>query len=169
MLTRARARASLKTVLENHGATVQMFEYPRGYRLPPWLPERGKRASGHDIFISCHHNGHNGGSQGTETLVDVDATERDISLAHSVQSGVVNALRLEDRGVKWQVRAGFQPLYTRARGSESPRVRRVRAYMRPSRRLTHTHTHKTRERAHSRALRIWASSAALRATWARRC
>ena len=36
----------LKTLLENHGASVQMFEYPRGSRNAPWLPERGRRAKG---------------------------------------------------------------------------------------------------------------------------
>ena len=30
----------LKTLLENHGASVQMFEYPRGSRNAPWLPRR---------------------------------------------------------------------------------------------------------------------------------
>jgi len=93
--------SELKDRLEDYGATVNVYEY--GLSGPYlWLPERGRRASGHNIFISCHHNGHNGTAQGTETLVDIDATERDMQLARTIHTEVVEALRLTDRGVKYQ-------------------------------------------------------------------
>mmetsp|Transcript_10589 Transcript_10589/g.65171 ORF Transcript_10589/g.65171 Transcript_10589/m.65171 type:complete len:383 (-) Transcript_10589:3237-4385(-) len=98
--------------LREKGARVQVHRYDEEQPERPWLPERGQKASGHHVFVSCHHNAHDGKTQGTETLVDVDGTEEDVQLAHHVQRHVVQRLWSEcndaacvaekDRGVKWQ-------------------------------------------------------------------
>lgn len=98
--------------LRKKGAHVQVFRYDEDHPERLWLPERGKKASGHHVFVSCHHNAHDGKTQGTETLVDVDGTADDVQLAHHVQRHVVRRLWSEcideacvaekDRGVKWQ-------------------------------------------------------------------
>lgn len=98
--------------LRRRGAHVNVYRYGEDHVERLWLPERGKKAKGHHLFVSCHHNAHDGKTQGTETLVDVDGTDEDVQLAHHVQSGVVRKLWSEcvdawcvaqkDRGVKWQ-------------------------------------------------------------------
>ena len=92
--------------LAERGAQVDVYQYDRS---GPFLrlPERGQRAQKHDIFVSCHHNGHNTRTQGTETLIDVDSTSKDMELAYSIQKEVYKAIKSrlphhEDRGVKWQ-------------------------------------------------------------------
>eukprot|EP00899_Mesostigma_viride_P006280 jgi/Mesvir1/15653/Mv03258-RA.1 len=87
--------------LKKDGADVSVFKY--GEHDPPlWLPERGRRAQGHNLFVSIHHNGHDGEAQGSETLVDVNATREDQDLAHLIQAELVQRVGFADRGVKWK-------------------------------------------------------------------
>ena len=97
----------LRPMLEAAGARVTVFDYARGTSARLTLRQKGARASGHDLFISIHHNAFNGAVQGTEVLVDnAVATGPDRRLAAALQDGLMQAVwdgdPRYDRGVKAQ-------------------------------------------------------------------
>ena len=87
-----------KENLEKRGANVSLFYYDdTNQRLT--LGEKGAKAEGHEIFVSCHHNSFsNAGVQGTETLIDSGSiTPEDKKLATAIQTQLLNSLNLFDR------------------------------------------------------------------------
>lgn len=91
-------------LLKELGASVSIFDYSLAGAPKLTLGQKGARAKGHDLFISCHLNSVDGGvAQGTETLYENDkSTKEDIKLAEFVQKSMVKALGFADRGVKKQ-------------------------------------------------------------------
>jgi N-acetylmuramoyl-L-alanine amidase len=86
--------------LRDMGAQVTELIYDNpGEKLS--LFEKGRRAAGHDLFVSCHHNAVDSSSaQGTETLLHEDSRKRttaDEELAKHVNRELVDSLRLSDR------------------------------------------------------------------------
>lgn len=66
------------------------------------LADRAKVAkdSRADAFVSVHFNGFDGKAQGTETYAHSNSDQSSRTLAYAVQSGVLTATKLKDRGVK---------------------------------------------------------------------
>lgn len=96
VLTVGAAAARLREL----GAMVSAFIYDNPEeRLS--LYEKGRRADGHHLFISCHHNAAESASaQGTETLLHERSDRRssdDEQLAGAVNAALVRALGLADR------------------------------------------------------------------------
>jgi N-acetylmuramoyl-L-alanine amidase len=88
-------------ILRERGATVDVFHYTDPLeRLT--LRQKGKRAEGRDVFVSCHHNAASSTSaQRTETLLgEGHNTTEDLRLATAIQGALVSALNLRDGGVK---------------------------------------------------------------------
>jgi len=94
----------VKSILETLGAVVHVFDYSAKDAPRLWLAEKGKRAGAvkADVFLSIHHNAFDGSAQGTEVLVESQATPQDVKLAKILQAQLLSALKLTDRGVKWQ-------------------------------------------------------------------
>lgn len=94
----------VKIDLENKGAVVHVFDYTSESAPKLFLRQKGKRAGevkAH-LFVSIHHNAFDGSVNGTETLVDDDATQEDIDLARSIQTNLLKELNYANRGVKRQ-------------------------------------------------------------------
>jgi N-acetylmuramoyl-L-alanine amidase len=84
--------------LQARGARVSLFFYnDTNQRL--FLGEKGAKAQGHDLFVSCHHNSVADSSvQGTETLLDSQQVKsEDKKLAAAIQTQLLEALGLFDR------------------------------------------------------------------------
>lgn len=84
--------------LEKRGARVTLLSYENSdVRL--FLQEKGAKAQGSDIFVSCHHNSvQNLSVQGTETFVDSQLLgSEDKRLAKAIQDQLLEALGLFDR------------------------------------------------------------------------
>ena len=95
----------VKEKLERLGATVKLAYYPRGSSSFPRLRNKGKVASGNDLFISIHHNSASRNTaQGSEVFTKRSASSRDKSLAKAIQTQLVRKVwdgaRSKDRGVK---------------------------------------------------------------------
>jgi N-acetylmuramoyl-L-alanine amidase len=62
----------------------------------------GRRAVGHDLFLSLHHNAANadGRDEGTETYITTPRRADDLKMASAIQAAIVKALGSKDRGVK---------------------------------------------------------------------
>ncbi len=90
--------------LENKGAFVHVFDYTSEDAPKLFLRQKGKRAGqvGAHVFVSIHHNAFDGTVNGTETLVDDDATQEDLDLAKSIQVNLLKELSYANRGVKRQ-------------------------------------------------------------------
>ncbi len=87
-----------KEILEKRGATVSLFFYnDPNEKLT--LRQKGAKAQGHEVFVSCHHNSFSSpNAQGTETLIDnKNFNSEDKKLATAIQTELVNALNLADR------------------------------------------------------------------------
>ncbi len=87
-----------KEKLEQRGAKVSVFFYNNpNERLT--LGQKGAKAQGHEIFVSCHHNAFdNPNTQGTETLIDTaKGTSEDKKLAIAIQRKLLETLNLIDR------------------------------------------------------------------------
>lgn len=93
-----------KSMLEDKGAIVHVFDYTSEDSPRLFLRDKGLRAGkvNAQIFVSIHHNAFDGSAQGTETLVDDDATQEDLKLAKAIQTELVNSLGYPNRGVKKQ-------------------------------------------------------------------
>lgn len=94
----------VKNILEDKGAQVHLFDYTGEDSPRLFLREKGLQAGkvNADVFVSIHHNAFNGSVQGTETLVDDDATEQDLILAKEIQTELLKSLNYANRGVKRQ-------------------------------------------------------------------
>ncbi|MEO1347876.1 MAG: N-acetylmuramoyl-L-alanine amidase [Cyanobacteria bacterium J06635_15] len=66
------------------------------------LQKIGQQAAGSDIFVSLHLNAFNKQAQGTEVLVHRNGTSEDVELAKVLLQCLVDALNLNNRGVKRQ-------------------------------------------------------------------
>jgi len=90
--------------LENKGAKVHVFDYTSESSPRLFLRQKGKRAGDvkADVFVSIHHNAFDGSVNGTETLVDDDATQEDMRLAKTIQNALLKELGYANRGVKRQ-------------------------------------------------------------------
>lgn len=93
-----------KDMLEDKGATVHLFDYTSEDSPRLFLRDKGLRAGkvNAHIFVSIHHNAFNGSVNGTETLVDDDATQEDLRLAKAIQTELLKSLNYPNRGVKKQ-------------------------------------------------------------------
>lgn len=94
----------VKRDLESKGATVHVFDYTSDTAPKLFLRQKGKRAGevNAHVFVSIHHNAFDGTVNGTETLVDDDATHEDIELAKAIQINLLKELAYPNRGVKRQ-------------------------------------------------------------------
>jgi N-acetylmuramoyl-L-alanine amidase len=94
----------VKSDLESKGAEVHLFDYTSEGSPKLFLRQKGKRAGDvkADVFISIHHNAFDGSVNGTETLVDEQATQEDMKLAKSIQNSMFKELGYHNRGVKRQ-------------------------------------------------------------------
>lgn len=89
----------LSPLLEGHGLRCILT---RDSDVNLGLSARAHVARGHRAraFVSIHFNGFNGRTQGTETFVHSSSGEASTALAKLVQQFVLDATRLNDRGVK---------------------------------------------------------------------
>lgn len=94
----------VKTDLENKGATVHVFDYTSESSQRLFLRQKGQRAGDvkANVFVSIHHNAFDGSVNGTETLVDDQATQEDLRLAKAIQNALLKELGYANRGVKRQ-------------------------------------------------------------------
>jgi len=94
----------VKVDLENKGAVVHVFDYTSESSPRLFLRQKGKRAGDvkADVFVSIHHNAFDGSVNGTETLMDDDATQEDVRLAKAIQNALLKELGYANRGVKRQ-------------------------------------------------------------------
>lgn len=93
-----------KGMLEDKGAVVHVFDYTSEDSPRLFLRDKGLRAGKvkANLFISVHHNAFDGSVNGTETLVDDDATQEDLRLAKAIQTELLKSLNYSNRGVKKQ-------------------------------------------------------------------
>jgi N-acetylmuramoyl-L-alanine amidase len=85
--------------LENLGASVSLFKNEQGSECLS-LGQKGKRAIGHDVFVSIHHNScDNSYVQRSESLVHMNGTVEDDKLANCIKKRIVERLQLNDRDV----------------------------------------------------------------------
>jgi N-acetylmuramoyl-L-alanine amidase len=85
--------------LKNLGASVSLFTNEQGSEKLS-LGQKGRRATGHDVFVSFHHNScESRNAQGTETLIHTVGTAEDDKLANCIQKRVLESLQLCDRDV----------------------------------------------------------------------
>lgn len=100
----AKVAYKVQSILQTLGAVVHVFNYTDANSPRLWLSEKGKRAGAvkADVFVSIHHNAFDGSAQGTEVLVESQATQADVKLAKTIQVQLLSALKLTDRGVKWK-------------------------------------------------------------------
>ena len=66
------------------------------------LKQRSLVSTGHDLFVSFHHNAANGKAQGTEVLGHTLATALDMALAADMSKRIASDLNYRDRGAKKQ-------------------------------------------------------------------
>ena len=96
-----RVARKLKNLLEAEGAEVLMTRYDDSAVS---ITQRWQMANawGANRFISIHHNAMDNqpGVNGTETWVDISASQDSFQLANSVQAELVGEFKLGNRGVK---------------------------------------------------------------------
>lgn len=86
--------------LRELGAEVSVFFYHEPGAKRYTLREKGERAAGNHLFISCHLNSVDGGvAQGTEVLYYKEPMQDDTKLALFLKNGLVSSLGFRDRGI----------------------------------------------------------------------